>query len=282
MRRGAEGAEERQTHFTVGEAGSRVRQPAGALAPQRQLAGAVATHEKPAACESEERERCRRSDRSPARRLCVAKHRIARRQHLRVHLRREEKRSFVRPTRGACRTTYGTTERRVRASPARFGGLIQAGDMSGAASGVAVDEECVKARVRERRACSCAPAHACAQAYLEVKRKRAHKFILFAIGECELALGTMRHFMLPLLQPPRSRARSFSHLRAADDAGKKIGILHKSSPTVRELLCALEGAGRVLPLRLPATPRTAAAHKNAQAPCETCATTADAADAGYL
>ncbi len=45
--------------------------------------------------------------------------------------------------------------------------------MSGAASGVGVDEECVKA-------------------YLDVKRKRAHKFVLFAIGAPCAALQTQR------------------------------------------------------------------------------------------
>ena len=138
--------------------------------------------------------------------------------------------------------------------------------MSGAASGVAVDEACVQERLRERRTCCCAPAHARAQAYLEVKRKRAHKFILFAIGECELAaVAQLRHFLLPLLQTPRYRARNSSHLRTADDAGKKIGILHKSSPTVRELLRRLswEGFWRCTPRHS----RRAAAHKNAQSPC---------------
>ena len=79
--------------------------------------------------------------------------------------------------------------------------------MSGAASGVAVDEACV-------------------QAFMDIKRKRAHRFVLYKVGACAARAA-------PGCAATLQRAADAS-LRRADDAGKKIIIETKSAPTVRE------------------------------------------------
>ena len=78
----------------------------------------------------------------------------------------------------------------------------------------------------------------CVQAFLDIKRKRAHRFVLYRIG-ARAALWRMRRAATPL-EPPADAWR-------ADDEGKKIIIVQKSAPTVR----MRPRCGAARPLRAP-------------------------------
>ena len=80
--------------------------------------------------------------------------------------------------------------------------------MAGAASGVAVEDGCV-------------------QAFLDIKRKRAHRFVLYRIG-AQTTTAARRQMQCAA---PRHRANLTP--RRADDDGKQIISVQKSAPTVR-------------------------------------------------